>query len=85
MKKLIFAILFVLITFLGKSQDFEYQGLFEGIGDNREFFNDYGFPQTILGTRTAFEAGFKSKNNRIRGGLAIYLNSAAILTLKSQN
>jgi hypothetical protein len=64
------AILFVLITFLGKSQDFEYQALFEGIGDNREFFNDYGFPQTILATRTAFEAGFKSNNNRIRGGFS---------------
>jgi len=64
------AILFVLITFLGKSQDFEYQGLFEGIGDNREFFNDYGFPQTILGVRGAFEVGIKFDDHRLRGGLS---------------
>jgi hypothetical protein len=69
MKKLL-ATLFVLITFWGKSQDFEYQVLFEGIGDNREFFNDYGFPQTILGARGAFEVGIKSDNHRMRAGLS---------------
>jgi hypothetical protein len=84
MKKL-FTILFVLITFLGKSQDFEYQGLFEGIGDNREYFNNYGFPQTILGTRAAFEAGFKSKTTELAEVSVICLNLAATLTLKSQN
>ncbi|KAF0235587.1 MAG: hypothetical protein FD181_3412 [Prolixibacteraceae bacterium] len=64
------AILLVLTTFIGKSQNFEYQGLFEGIGDNREYFNNYGFPQTILATRTAFEAGVKSNNHKIRGGFS---------------
>lgn len=69
MKKLL-TILFVLITFLGKSQDYEYQVLFEGIGDNREYFNDLAYPQTILGTRAAFETGVKFDNHRIRGGLS---------------
>ena len=63
-------ILFALISFLGKSQNFEYQVLFEGIGDNREFFNDLAYPQTILGTRAAFETGVRFDNHRIRGGLS---------------
>ena len=67
------AILFVLITFFGRSQNFEYRVLLEGIGDNREFFNDYGFPQTILGARAAFETGVKSDNHRISGGLSYLL------------
>ncbi len=69
MKKLIF----VLITFValaGNSQNFEYQVLFEGIGDNREYFNDSGYPQTILGARGAFETGVKFDNHRLRGGLS---------------
>ncbi|HSO85275.1 MAG TPA: hypothetical protein VLQ91_01895 [Draconibacterium sp.] len=69
MKKLL-TILFVLITFSGKSQIFEYQVLFEGIGDNREFYNDFGYPQTILGARGAFETGVKFDNHRLRGGLS---------------
>jgi len=69
MKKLL-TILFVLIAFLGKSQDFEYQVLFEGIGDNREYFNDIAYPQTILGVRGAFEIGVKFDNHRVRGGLS---------------
>ena len=69
MKKRI-TILFVFITFLGKSQDFEYQVLFEGIGDNREYFNEYTYPQTILGARGAFEVGIKFDNHQIRAGLS---------------
>ena len=69
MKKLL-VLLFVLIAFLGKSQKFEYQVLFEGIGDNREFFNDYGHPQTILGTRAAFEGGVSTGNHKLRMGLS---------------
>jgi len=69
MKKQI-TILFVLISFLGKSQDFEYQVLFEGIGDNREYFNEYTYAQTILGARGAFEVGIKFDNHRIRAGLS---------------
>lgn len=69
MKKLFF----VLITFValaGRSQDFEYQVLFEGIGDNREYFNEIAYPQTILGVRGAFETGVKFDNHRLRGGLS---------------
>lgn len=69
MKKLL-AILFVLITISGKSQNFEYQVLFEGIADNREYFNDIAYPQTILGVRGAFEVGVKFDNHRIRGGIS---------------
>jgi hypothetical protein len=69
MKKLL-TILFVLITFLGKSQEFEYHVLFEGIGDNREFFNDLAYPQTILGARSAFETGVMFDNHRLHGGLS---------------
>ena len=72
MKKLL-TILFVLITFLGKSQDFEYQVLFEGIGDNREYFNEIAYPQTIIGARGAFEVGVKFDNHRIRAGLSQFL------------
>jgi len=62
--------LLVFTAFSGKSQDFEYQVLFEGIGDNREYFNDLAYPQTILGARGAFETGVKIDNHRIRGGLS---------------
>jgi hypothetical protein len=69
MKK-IFTILFVIIAFLAKSQNYEYQVLFEGIGDNREYFNEIAYPQTILGARGAFEIGVKFDNHRLRGGLS---------------
>ncbi len=52
------------------SQNFEYKVLFEGIGDNREFFNDYGYPQTILGSRAAFEGGVSSDNHKLRMGFS---------------
>ena len=69
MKKLII-ILIIFTSISGKSQNFEYQVLFEGIGDNREYFNDLGYPQTILGVRGAFEAGVTFDNHRLRGGLS---------------
>jgi hypothetical protein len=69
MKKLT-VIFLILIAICGKSQDFEYQVLFEGIGDNREFNNELGYPQTILGARGAFEIGVKFDNHRIRGGMS---------------
>ncbi|MEE4284617.1 MAG: hypothetical protein V2I31_00665, partial [Mariniphaga sp.] len=70
MKKQIF-IVFVLIPILGFSQNFEYQLLFEGIGDNREFSNsNKAMSQSILGSRGAFEIGVEIDNHRIRGGLS---------------
>lgn len=70
MKKLLFFV-FVLSVFYAKSQDFEYQVLFEGIGDNREFStSNKAMSQTILGSRGAFEIGFEKDGHRIRGGLS---------------
>lgn len=69
MRRTLFLI-FVLFGFIGKSQNFEYQVLFEGIGDNREYFNPLAMPQTILGARSAFEVGVEKEGHRIRGGLS---------------
>ena len=69
MKNLIF-FLFSFLFLGAKAQNFEYQIVYEGIGDNREYFSNMAMPQTILGSRGAFEAGVKSGNHRIRGGLS---------------
>lgn len=57
-------------TISAKTQNFEYQFLFEGIGDNREYFNPIAMPQTILGGRGAFELGFELDGHRMRFGLS---------------
>ena len=69
MKKALF-ILFVFATSTGIAQNFEYQVLFEGIADNREYFNPIALPQTIMGSRGAFEIGVEIDNHRIRGGFS---------------
>ncbi len=70
MKKLLFISL-LFISFVSKSQEFEYKVLFEGIGDNREYsHSNKAMSQTILGSRGAFEIGLKTGNNRIRAGLS---------------
>uniref|UniRef100_UPI003216AD48 hypothetical protein n=1 Tax=uncultured Draconibacterium sp. TaxID=1573823 RepID=UPI003216AD48 len=69
MKKTLLLV-FIFSSFLVKAQDFKYQVLFEGIGDNREFTSTYALPQTIMGTRGAFELGVNIDNHRIRGGLS---------------
>lgn len=69
MKKLLFLGL-IFVSFLGKSQNFEYQVLFEGIGDNREYSNNIAMPQTILGARGAFELGMEIDGHRLRLGLS---------------
>ncbi len=64
-------ILFVLTAVVAKAQNFEYQVLFEGIGDNREYSSsNKAMSQTILGSRGAFEIGLKTDNHRIRIGLS---------------
>ncbi|MFV0592836.1 MAG: hypothetical protein ACK5M7_15750 [Draconibacterium sp.] len=63
-------VLFLLTSLLSKAQKLEYQVLFEGIGDNREFTQPYAYPQTIIGTRGAFELGVTMDNHRLRGGLS---------------
>ena len=70
MKKSIF-ILFVLLSTIVKSQNFEYQVLFEGIGDNREYSkSNKAMSQSILGSCGAFEIGVEKDGHRIRAGLS---------------
>ncbi len=69
MKNLLILFLFF-ISMFAKSQNFEYQVLFEGIGDNREFFSNLAHSQTILGTRSAFELGVEKEGHRLRGGVS---------------
>ncbi len=70
MKKAL-TLLLILFAFLARSQDFEYQVIFEGIGDNREYSNsNIANSQSILGSRGAFEIGVEKDGHRIRGGLS---------------
>lgn len=69
MKKTLLLV-FILSNLLAEAQDFKYQVLFEGIGDNREFTHEFAHPQTILGTRGAFELGVDIDEHRLRGGLS---------------
>lgn len=50
------------------TQTFEYDVLFEGIGDNREYFSEIATPQTILGTRGAFETGLVIDEHSLKIG-----------------
>ncbi|WP_321995789.1 hypothetical protein [Draconibacterium orientale] len=69
MKKTLLALL-TLMGFIAHAQEFKYQLLFEGIGDNREFSQPYAYPQTIMGSRGAFEVGVNIDNHQLRGGLS---------------
>ncbi len=71
--KLILKLLLFILAFLPVSvaaQSFEYQVLFEGIGDNREFFSGKANSQTILGSRGAFELGVSHGQHKIMGGIS---------------
>lgn len=52
------AIFLICVSNMGFSQNFIGKTSYEFIGDNREYFNSYGFPQTILGSRASQELGF---------------------------
>ncbi len=69
MKNLLFLLLLI-YSFVANAQKFEYQGLFEGIGDNREYFSGKAMSQTILGSRGAFELGTSVDGHQIRAGLS---------------
>ncbi|WP_163323457.1 hypothetical protein [Draconibacterium mangrovi] len=69
MKKTLLLLL-IFMGFLAHAQEFKYQLLFEGIGDNREFSPPYAYPQTIMGSRGAFEVGVDIDNHQLRGGLS---------------
>ena len=53
------AIILFCVNFTGFSQTFIGKTSYEFIGDNREYFNSYGFPQTILASRTSQELGIQ--------------------------
>ena len=60
----------ILSSLTSFAQKLEYQVQFHGIGDNREFDSDKGYPQTILGERTSFEIGTTVEgNHQFRIGL----------------
>lgn len=69
MKKLLF-LLFSLFSLSVWSQNFKYSLLYEGIGDNREYFSYIAKPQTILGSRAAFELGLQTDEHQMRIGLS---------------
>lgn len=53
----ILVVILLLIAGHGFSQKLEYNVLFHGIGDNREYFSGVANSQTILGERTSFVVG----------------------------
>ena len=69
MKNYIFIIL-LFVSILGSAQKFEYSTIFEGIGDNREYFSGKAQSQTILGARGAFEIGTSIDGHKLRAGLS---------------
>ncbi len=59
MKKII--VLFIVLSgfqYVALSQKLHTHVQYEFIADNREYFSPFGFPQTIMGSQAAFEAGF---------------------------
>jgi hypothetical protein len=53
------------------AQQFEWKTSFFGFFDNREYFNDYINPQSILGENITAEAGFAiNPYNRFRAGIS---------------
>lgn len=70
MRKLFLFIVFTAPFVLSSQKKYEFRFTFEGIGDNREYFNHFAYPQTIMGSRTAFELGYSVDGHAIRGGLS---------------
>ena len=52
-----------LITHVVRAQEFNFHSRFDGFFDNREYFNDYIQPQSVLGTRVWLDAGTSTDNN----------------------
>lgn len=52
-----FALLFIIIN-SSFTQELKWKAGFNGFFDNREYFNEYAQPQSILGARTFAEGGF---------------------------
>lgn len=68
--------IFLLLIAAGslQAQQFSYQVLFEGIGDNREFTTyPIDSQQTILASRAEFEGSISIDNHHLHGGLSYLL------------
>ena len=59
MRKFLVAAAFLLISNYGKAQHPEFQFSFFQVFDNREYFSDYGFSQTIFASRLDASAVFR--------------------------
>ncbi|MFO7869172.1 MAG: hypothetical protein R6U95_07735 [Bacteroidales bacterium] len=69
--KHILIFIFVSLSVSVFSQQFEWNGKYEFIADNREYFSPYGFPQTILQSRMSGEAGIRLDSNQVcMGGVS---------------
>ncbi|MGQ8338636.1 hypothetical protein ACUNWD_18915 [Sunxiuqinia sp. A32] len=63
--------LLLFVSLISFSQKLEYDVLFQGIGDNREFSSGYANSQTILGERTSMEFGTTlDGNHQFRIGIS---------------
>ncbi|WP_372775523.1 hypothetical protein [Mangrovibacterium sp.] len=70
-KQFLTFILLFTISMTSMAQKPEYEVLFHGIGDNREFTQKYSYPQTIMGERTSIELGTTIDSlHRFRFGLS---------------
>lgn len=62
--------IFIFFIQSSNAQEFKWNIGFDGIADNREYFNTLTTPQTILAARIRGEMGFDLENyHQIRGGL----------------
>jgi hypothetical protein len=80
LKKLVLLVFFTGFYTAVLSQEFMWKGQYEFITDNREFYSPYGFAQTIMGARAAFEGGFKidSLERIMFGGSYLYVFGAPV-------
>ena len=69
-KKILFLLIFCLLVLKSHSQTFEWSTGFQGFFDNREYFNEYTYDETMFGARVFADAGFAiDEHNRFRFGL----------------
>lgn len=74
--------IFIFFIKSNQAQELKWNIGFDGIADNREYFNTLTTPQTILGARLRGELGFDFDNyHQIRGGLNYLYEFGAIDTL----
>ncbi|MBK8809011.1 MAG: hypothetical protein IPO21_21235 [Bacteroidales bacterium] len=74
MKHQIFIFLFTVFCFSVEAQEFLSSLRYDFIADNREYFNQYSTPQTIIGSRLDVQTGFKfdSVHRVMFGGSYLY-------------